>query len=138
MLIERSAGVSAQNKDDQTPLHLMSLGNWNPYFDSCSHPEVVRMLVEHGVEVSAQDKDGRTPMYLVSQAGVQPEVIPILLVHGTNASLPRTSKYFLEFGLILFSLFLSPQFGLDVFQSALFIAFLNIRMFCLLWLIRYL
>jgi hypothetical protein len=73
MLIERGAGVSAQNKVGQTPLHLVFLGDWNTYntfFDtSARHPEVARMLIEYGADVSAQDRDGRTPTHLALQEG---------------------------------------------------------------------
>jgi ankyrin repeat protein len=85
MLIERGADVSSQDKDGQTPLHIVFLVNWNPYIGTSSQPEVARMLIERGADVSVQDKDGRTPMHLASQAGLL-EVIPMHLVHGADPS----------------------------------------------------
>src|SRR6266849_5601948 len=70
------AGVSAQNKDGQTPLHLAS---------QAGRVEVTRMLIERGVGVSAKDKDGQTPLHLVSQAG-RLEVAPMLVERGVDVS----------------------------------------------------
>jgi ankyrin repeat protein len=69
ILKEHGASVSAQNKDGHTPLHVMFLRNWVPFFNTSSHSEVVHMLIERGADVSAQDKDGQTPLHLASQTG---------------------------------------------------------------------
>ena len=70
VLIERGAGVSAQDKDGRTPLHLA----W--------HPEVARVLIKHGADVSAQDKDGHTPLHLAWHAAVT----CVLIEHGADVS----------------------------------------------------
>jgi len=59
MLIEHGADVSAQNEDDQTPLHLAS---------KAGQLGVARTLIERGADVSAQDKDGQTPFRLALKA----------------------------------------------------------------------
>jgi ankyrin repeat protein len=55
MVIERGAGVSAQDKYGKTPLHLPS---------QVGHVEVVHMLITHDADVSAQENYGKTPLYL--------------------------------------------------------------------------
>jgi ankyrin repeat protein len=60
MVIERGAGVSTQDKDGQTPLHLEL---------QAGRLKAVRMLIELDADVSVQDKDGKTPLHLASQAG---------------------------------------------------------------------
>jgi ankyrin repeat protein len=85
MLIERGAGVSAQNEDGQTPLHMVSLSDRVPFSGTSSHPKVVGMLTERGAAVSAQDKDGQTPLHLASQAG-QLEVARILIEGSADVS----------------------------------------------------
>jgi len=65
MLIEHGADVSAQNKDGQTPLHLVIQWKRSGFFTrrlEMSHPEIADMLIKHGADVSAQDKDGQTPL----------------------------------------------------------------------------
>jgi len=87
ILIERGAGVSTQNKDGKTPLHMASFGEKRDIlFDtSACHPEVARMLIERGVDVSAQDKDGQTPLHLASKVE-GPEVARMLIERGAGVS----------------------------------------------------
>ncbi len=77
MLVERGVDVSAQNKDGQTPLHLVF--QWECLFSirpgMSSHPEIAHILIKHGADVSAQDKDGQTPLYLASKAAELARVI---------------------------------------------------------------
>jgi ankyrin repeat protein len=98
--------VLAQNKDGQTPLHLVTLEDYDRYLDTPIVQEIVRMLIERGANVSAQDKDGRTPLHLASQAG-QLEIAQMLIERGADVSAQdkdgRAPMHlvFMAFGLIL-------------------------------------
>ena len=83
MLIERGADLAAQNRDEQSLLHLaLQMGQ----------VDVACMLTEHGADVTAQNNDGETPLHLVSASSswalVWPqkyaEVAHILLEHGAD------------------------------------------------------
>ena len=74
--IERGAGVTAQDKDGETPLHLASL---------MGRVEVALTLIERGADVTAQDKDGKTPLHLASQIG-QAKVVRILIECGADVT----------------------------------------------------
>jgi ankyrin repeat protein len=76
MLIERGTGVSAQDKDSQTPLHQAS---------EEGELEVACMLIERGAGVSAQDKDGQTLLHQASEEG-ELEVACMLVECGANVS----------------------------------------------------
>jgi ankyrin repeat protein len=89
MLIERGAGVSAQDKDGQTPLHLALQGRGlevsrmlmervmgvparglSPLHLGSSEAKqlkVARMFIERGADMSVQDEDGQTPLHLGSE-----------------------------------------------------------------------
>jgi len=85
MLIERGAGVSAQNRHGQTPLHLVSLKSMELFYHTSTYPEFARMLMELGADVSAQDKAGQTPLHLASKVG-QLEVARMLIERGADVS----------------------------------------------------
>jgi ankyrin repeat protein len=60
VLLENGADVSAQDKDNSTPLHWAS---------GCGLVELVRVFLENGADASAQDKDKSTPLHRVSESG---------------------------------------------------------------------
>ena len=71
-VVERGAGVTAQDKCGETPLHLASL---------MGRVEVARKLIERGADFTARDNDGKTPLHWASQMG-QTEVVRMLVERG--------------------------------------------------------
>src|SRR5216684_5153063 len=85
MLIERGAGLSAQNEEKETPLHLAL---------RTGQIEVAHRLIECGVDVTAETKDGETPLHqaliLPYRTKVSPqiyaEVVRIILDHNPDTT----------------------------------------------------
>ena len=59
LLIQHGAGVTVQDYDHSTPLHLAS---------TSVIPDIVQLLIECGADVNAQDGSRRTPLHLVSSS----------------------------------------------------------------------
>jgi ankyrin repeat protein len=75
-LTDRGAGVTAQDEDGETPLHLASL---------MGRVEVAHTLIERGADVTAPDDDGKTPLHLASQMG-RVEVVRVLIERGADVT----------------------------------------------------
>ena len=60
VLLENGADVSAQDKNNSTPLHWAS---------GCGLVKLARVLLENGADASGQDKDKSTPLHRVSESG---------------------------------------------------------------------
>ena len=58
LLLERGADVHAQDKDDNTALHLAAFSG---------RLEVVKVLLDHGTSATAENEHGEIPLHLVSR-----------------------------------------------------------------------
>ncbi|KAN0142132.1 Ankyrin repeat-containing domain protein [Lactarius tabidus] len=80
MLLDRDANPDVQTKGRETPLHLISRGE----YDSEEHGVgIVRLLLEHGVDIHAQDKDHDTALHSAAFSG-RLEITRLLLGHGAD------------------------------------------------------
>ncbi len=82
MLLDHGANMNEQNEQGETPLHLVSRGQ----YDSEEHGVgIARLLLARGVDVNAQDKDQFTPFLLAAFNG-RLEIAQVLLDHGANTN----------------------------------------------------
>jgi len=57
-LLERGANVNAQNKDQETPLHLASYLRLH---------DMARFLLKYGADVNVKNSEGKSPLQLASR-----------------------------------------------------------------------
>jgi ankyrin repeat protein len=82
ILIECGADVTAQNKNGETPLHLVSAPSSRVSPRKCA--EIARLLLERGADVNARNKNGLTPFALASERGLS-TIMDVLVQHGANS-----------------------------------------------------
>ena len=76
MVIERGVGLTAQDNDEDTPLHLAS---------RVDHVGIAHIILEHGAAVNAKNRRGLTPLNLAWQCECElVEVTNILLRYGAD------------------------------------------------------
>ena len=80
LLLDRGAQVNVKNQLGETPLHLLSRGEYDSPSDGVS---VAELLLERGTGVNAQDKFDWTPLHSASNNG-KPEIVRALLSHAAN------------------------------------------------------
>jgi ankyrin repeat protein len=68
------ANANPENKQGETPLHLVSRGEYNSQEHGVS---ITRLVLERGVDVNAPDKDQNTPLHYASYFG-KPEIAQVL------------------------------------------------------------
>ena len=81
LLIQRGADVTALDKDDSTPLHLVSNSRGPTY-----QVESIRLLIQHGADINARDNRKSTPLHLLveSRWRHEREHVRLLLEHGAD------------------------------------------------------
>ena len=79
-LLNRGARATAENIRGETPLHLVSRGQFD-----CQGVYIVQLLLDRGASVNAQDKDQITPLHLASYHG-KLDIVRTLLSHGASVS----------------------------------------------------
>jgi ankyrin repeat protein len=84
VLLDYGANPNAENKEGETPLHLVSQSRLS-YQERHGGVGIVRLLLEHGVDLNARRKDGWTSLHLAAFKG-RVEVAQVLLDHGANAN----------------------------------------------------
>ena len=72
--------AKAKNDQGETPLHLVSRGEYNSPNDGV---RVAELLLDRGTDVNPQDKVGWTPLHSASYYG-KPEIIRVLLDRGAE------------------------------------------------------
>ncbi|KAH9061958.1 ankyrin repeat-containing domain protein [Lactarius vividus] len=81
LLLNHDAKVNARNNQGETPLHLVSLGEYDSPNDGV---RVAELLLERGADMNAQDEVDWTPLHSASYNG-KPEITQVLLHHGAKA-----------------------------------------------------
>src|SRR6266702_3967463 len=82
VLLDHGANANAQNDQGETPLHLVSRGE----YDSEEHGVgIARLLLARGVDVNAQDKNHFTPFLLAALNG-RFKILQVLLDHHNVAN----------------------------------------------------
>ena len=92
-LLNNGANANVENIQGETPLHLVSRGQYSTQERGVS---VVQLLIERGSNVDTQDKSHLTPLHLASYYG-KLEIVRVLLHHGarvyTKGNLGQTSLH---------------------------------------------
>ena len=83
LLIDHSANTAAENDNGESPLHLVSRGQYVPQEDGV---DIVQVLLEHGVDVNTPDRHQNTPLHSASSLG-RLEIARALLDNGANLGL---------------------------------------------------
>jgi ankyrin len=83
LLLDCGAQVNTQNDQGETPLHLVSRGEYSSLDDGV---RVAELLLERGTDTNAQDKFGWTPLHSASYNGMH-EITQVLLRHGAKVNL---------------------------------------------------
>ena len=90
MLVGAGAGVSAQDAEGSTPLHLAVLARHMPLHQAVfwgeQHMEVIRVLLDAGADVEAKDSIGETPLHFASKRWEREEVVVCLLDAGADVA----------------------------------------------------
>jgi ankyrin repeat protein len=85
MLIVSGADLTSQNRDGETPLHLVaSPSSLRAEISPKKYTKVAHMLLEHGADVNARNKNGLTPFLLSWERG-NAEVTHVLVEHGADS-----------------------------------------------------
>ena len=119
LLLDYGAKMNAKNAQGETPLHLVSRGEYNAPTDGVL---VAKLLLDRGVDVNAQDKRHWTTLHSASYNG-KPEIVQILLYHSAKVNaetdlgetplhLVRPGKYGSQDGIQVVRLLLEG--GIDV------------------------
>jgi ankyrin repeat protein len=119
LLLNHGAQVDAKNYQGETPLHLVSRGEYDSLDDGVC---VAELLLERGTDANAYDSDDWSPLHSASNNG-KPEIVQVLLAHGakvdaendlgeTPLHLVRQGKYGSQFGVRVAQLLLNS--GADV------------------------
>ena len=82
VLLNHGANVNTENVRGETPLHIVSRGQYDSQDDGVS---VVQLLLGRGANVNAQDKDHMTPLHLASYSG-KLDIVQVLLRHGASVN----------------------------------------------------
>ena len=80
LLIDHSAITTAENEHGESPLHLVSRGQ---YVSQENGVGIVQLLLERGVDVNARDRHQNTPLHFSSSLG-RFEIARMLLDHGAK------------------------------------------------------
>jgi ankyrin repeat protein len=80
LLLDHGAQVNAKNYRGETPLHLVSRGEYDSPDDGV---RIVELLLERGTDLNSQDNVGWTPLHAASYTG-KPEITQVLLHHGAK------------------------------------------------------
>jgi ankyrin repeat protein len=80
MLLDRGANPNAENKENETPLRLVSRGKYNSQERGLG---IARLLLGRGVDVNATAKTPFTPLHWAAFNG-RLEIARVLLDHGAN------------------------------------------------------
>jgi ankyrin repeat protein len=79
-ILDHGANPNAENDRDETPLHLVSRGEYH-FEENGVH--IALLLLEHGVDVHSQDKEHYTALHAAAFKGKH-ELTRVLLNHGAN------------------------------------------------------
>ncbi len=82
VLLDHGANTNAENDRGETPLHLVSRGEYDSQADGVG---IARLLLEHGVDVHAQDKDHDTALHSAAFWG-RLEIARVLLERDANTN----------------------------------------------------
>ena len=82
--LDHGAQSNAENIRGESPLHLVSRGQYNSQ-DQRDGVSIVQLLLERGANVNAQDKDHLTPLHLACYNG-KLEIVRALLSHGASVN----------------------------------------------------
>jgi ankyrin repeat protein len=82
-LLDYGVQVNAKNDQGETPLHLVSRGEYSSLSDGV---RVADLLLERGADMNAQDKFEWTPLHSASYNG-RHEIAQVLLRHGAKVNL---------------------------------------------------
>ena len=80
LLIDHGAITTAENEHGESPLHLVSRGQ---YVSPENGVSIVQLLLEHGVDVNDTDRHQNTPLHFASSLG-RLEIAQALLDHGAK------------------------------------------------------
>jgi ankyrin repeat protein len=83
VLVEHKADVNSQNKEGETPMHILLENSGR---DNDDILDLARLLLEHGADVNAQQKDGWISLHYAALKG-RVEVAQLLLDHGAKANM---------------------------------------------------
>jgi ankyrin len=82
LLLDCGAQVNVKSHKGETPLHLVSRGDYDSLDDGV---RVAELLLERGTDVNALDKSGWTPLHSASNFGKH-EIARVLLSHGAKVN----------------------------------------------------
>jgi len=80
-LLDHGATATAENGQGETPLHVISQGEYEPK----DGVRLARLLLEHGADVNAPDTDNDTPLHSACSNG-KLDIARLLLNHGAAAN----------------------------------------------------
>ena len=80
LLLDHGADVNAKNYQGETPLHLVSRGEYDSPDDGV---RVATLLAERGADMIAQDSVNWTPLHSAVYNG-KPQITQVLLFHGAK------------------------------------------------------
>ncbi len=80
-LLDHGATATAENGQGETPLHVISRGEYEPQ----DGVRLARLLLEHGADVNAPDTDNDTPLHYACSNG-KLDIARLLLNHGAAAN----------------------------------------------------
>ena len=81
VMLDHSVKAVSENDRAQTPLHLVSQGN---YWFQDDGPGVAKLLLEHGADMHARDEDYATPLHLACYRG-RLDIARVLLDYDATA-----------------------------------------------------
>ena len=82
--LDHGARSDAENSRGETPLHLVSRGQYNSQ-DQEGGVGIIQLLLGRGANVNSQDKDHLTPLHLACYNG-KLEIVRALLSHGASVN----------------------------------------------------
>ena len=82
--LDHGARPDAENSRGETPLHLVSRGQYNSQ-DQEGGVGIIQLLLGRGANVNSQDKDHLTPLHLACYNG-KLEIVRALISHGASVN----------------------------------------------------